>query len=70
MWAFKSLGSKVRLLEDWDVHDDGSCIKPAGQVGILDGIIRIHPQVVRALVVFPDDLSCAVDIPFGILGPG
>lgn len=69
MWAFKRMGSKVRLLQDWDVHEDGSCIKPAGKVGILDGIIRIHPQVVRALVIFPDDINCAVDIPFWMLEP-
>lgn len=69
MWAFKHMGRKVRLLEDWDVYEDGSCIKPAGDVGILDGIIRIHPHGVRALVIFPDDLSRAVDIPFWMLGP-
>lgn len=69
MWAFKRMGRKVRLLQDWDVHEDGSCIKPAGKVGILDGIIQIPPHGVRALVIFPDDVNCAVDIPFGMLGP-
>lgn len=70
MWAFKRMGCKVRLLEDWDASEDGSCIKPAGMTGILDGIIQTPAHGVRALVIFPDDVNCAVDIPFGMLGPG